>query len=65
MAPDRKVEANGTGQTQRSATLDKLSDLLATGEHDYLYDLLDDLHRKAMPKKVREEAVATVVDGRV
>ena len=46
LAPDRRNEANGTGQTQPSATLDKLSDLLATREHDYLYDVVDDLHRK-------------------
>ncbi len=59
LAPNRRDEANGTGQTQRSATLDKLSDLLGTGEHDYLYDLIDNLHRKAIPEKVLEEAEPT------
>jgi DNA adenine methylase len=54
LAPERSDEPNGTGQTRRSATLDKLSDLLAAGEHDYLYDLIEDLHRKAVRNQVRE-----------
>jgi len=48
-------QAIGTGHTRWSATLDKLDDLLATGEHDYLYDLIDDLHRRAIPERLPEE----------
>jgi DNA adenine methylase len=59
LAPDRRDEANGNDRTQRSAALDKLSDLLASGEHDYLYELIDDLHRKAIPEKARVEAEPT------
>jgi len=56
LAPDRgNQESNGTCHTRRSATLDKLDDLLATGQHDYLYDLIDDLHRKAIPETPQED----------
>ncbi len=54
LAPDWSEEPNGTGQTRRSATLDRLSDLLASGQHDYLYELIEDLHRKAIPEKAQE-----------
>ena len=38
LAPDRgNQEPISTGHTRLSATLDKLDDLLATGQHDYLY----------------------------
>jgi DNA adenine methylase len=56
LAPDRgNKEPISTGHTRRSATLDKLDDLLATGQHDYLYDLIDDLHRKAIPETPQED----------
>jgi hypothetical protein len=34
LSPNLRDEASNTGQTRRSATLDKLSGLLATGEFD-------------------------------
>jgi DNA adenine methylase len=55
LALNRRDDGNGNGHLRKSATLDKLDDLLATGKHDYLHDLIDDLHRKAIPEKAQQE----------